>query len=162
VLEDARQHQQPVFRGLLGPRLEKAVRASEPSRCRPDLPAVREIHSDPRGRASRPERLAAFQVEVMCPLQCSDGLVVAGKHQERRRQQLEIVRRERFGLVGASERLRGREPRALGVRGAGVLEVALGRAHPHGILQQVPSVGFAPGRLHRRAGRAETSSTRCR
>ena len=38
VLEDERDQQEAVFRGLLGPCLEEALRAAEPARCGPDGP----------------------------------------------------------------------------------------------------------------------------
>ena len=130
MLEDERDQQKSVFRGLLGPRLEEALRAAEPARCGPDEPSVREVHPDPRRRAGCAQRLAALRVEVMCALEGRDRLVIASEHQQRHRQKLEILGRERLGLVRPGERLVRREPGALGVRGAGALEIGLERAHP--------------------------------
>ena len=151
MLEDEREHQKSVFRGLLGPRLEEALRAAEPARGRPDEPSVREVHPDPRRRPGCAQRLAALRVEVMCPLEGRDRLVIASEHQQRHRQKLEIFGRERLGLVCLGERLVRREPGGLGVCGAGALEVGLGACSSRVILQQV-TVG----------GGALTEKDRCR
>ena len=129
MLEDEGDQQKSVFRGLLGPRLEEALRAAEPPCCRPDDPSVREGHPDPRRRPGCTQRLATLRVEVMCPLEGRDRLVIAREHQQRHRQKLEIFGRERLGLVCLGERLVRGEPGGLRVRGAGTLEVGLERAH---------------------------------
>ena len=130
MLEDERDQQKSVLRGLLGPCLEEALRAAEPARCGPDEPSVGEVHPDPRRRPGCAQRLGALRVEVMCPLEGRDRLVIASEHQQRHRQKLEIFGRERLGLVCLGERLVRGEPGGLGVRGAGALEIGLERAHP--------------------------------
>jgi hypothetical protein len=65
----------------------------------------------------------------MRSLEARDRLVIAGEHQRRHRQKLEIFGGERLGLVCLDERVVRSEPGGLGVRGAGALEVGLERAH---------------------------------
>ena len=74
----------------------------------------------------------------MCPLEDLDRFVVASEHACGGRAQLEILGRKRLGLVRAGERLVRLEPGALGVCGAGALEVTLGRAHSVILQQLVP------------------------
>ena len=155
VLEDERDQQEAVFRGLLGPCLEEALRAAEPARCRPDEPSVREVHPDPRRRPGCAQRLGALRVEVMCPFEGRDRLVIASEHQQRHRQKLKIFGRERLTLVCSAKSLVRDQPGGLGVRGAGALEIGLECAHPASSCNRsIAGAPLLPSPPHHAASRA--------
>ena len=125
VAEHGRQQSVAVHGGLLRHVLEQPVGAGQPAARGPHRPAVGQRHPDPARAVRGAERLPPLEVGVMRPLEDLDRLVVASEHARGRRAQLEIRGRERLGLVRAGERLVRLEPGALGVRGAGALEVGL-------------------------------------
>ena len=102
VPEDERDQQVAVLGRFLRPRLEQPLRATEPAARRAD-PRLG-MRGSSRSRSptrDRPQRLASLEVQVMCALEDLDRLVVSGEHQQRRRQELEIVALERSSLVRA-------------------------------------------------------------
>ena len=104
--------------------LEHPLGAREPSRGARDLPAQHEVHADPEGAADRRQILAAVEVALMRTLQRAQLLLVAAQHVGDRREQLQVLRRQRRLAIGTRQRLVGLDPRTLHVQLPAAFELA--------------------------------------
>ena len=113
MLERNGHEQIAPFDAVLVLELDQTLSTTEPSTRRPDLTSDREGHPDPEGAARCAWPVAGVQAHLVSTLQERQEVVHATDHGGRDREQLEVVRPQRRGLVGARQRLVGVQPRPL-------------------------------------------------